>query len=1109
MPLKKESLLLLPLFCATSLLAQFTQQGPKLVGSGYVNLTGANQLNGTAEGLGLALSSDGNTAIIGGPYDNGWMGAAWVFTRAGGVWSQQGTKLVAQGGIGTVQGQGISVAISSDGNTALVGASLDNNSTGSVYVWTRSSGIWTQQAQLIGTGASGSPPFFQGASVALSSDGTTALIGVPGDDDNGAAFVFTRANGVWTQQTKLSAMGVLGPGASIGFSVSLSADGNTAVLGGANDNDNAGAMWVFTRAGTTWTQQAKLVGNGAVGSAGQGYTVAVSGDGNTAASGGTFDDTNNGAVWIFTRVNGIWMQQGNKLVGKNAAGPAGQGTGLSLSNDGNTVIWGGPSDNGPYGAAWVFTRSNGAWVQYGDKFVGTGGIEPFEGSTNALSADGTTALVGGYNDNGLTGAAWAFTRPAPGTVATHFSLVAPSTGIVGSSFQFTVTAQDAGNITVPAYAGTIHFTSTDPSATLPADTTLSGGTGVFSATLKTAGSQTITATDTANGALSGVSNTITVPGAITHFRVTAPGAATAGSSFDLTVTALDANNTTVANYGGTIHFTSTDAAAMLPANTTLSGGTGTFSATLKTAGSQTITITDTANSAISGVSNAITVGTAGGSTATHFKVTAPGATVAGASFQFTVVAQDANNATVANYPGTIHFTSTDAAATLPANSTLSGGTGTFAATLNTAGSQTITATGTANSAISGISSAIAVGTTGGGTTVTHFGVTAPNSAAAGASFQLIVTALDANNATVTNYAGTIHFASSDPAATLPANTTLSSGAGAFSITLKTAGSQMVTVADTANAAISGVSNAIAVAAAITAPIDGTPAADTSAAPQPFVFRFSDSRGYADLDVVNVLINNVLDARNSCYLAYSRSSGVLYLVADDGATLLPLKLNGSGSVSNHQCAVLGVESSASGSGNVLTLTLNVMFLESSPGNKIVYLAARDLQGGNSGWQALGVWTMPGFPKNPAVAQFNPPRSAAPAGTPQNFTFLFEDSKGSGDLGVVNVLINNSPDGRSACYLAYSRPQATLYLVGDAGGPLVGGIGLGGTGTLSNSQCTVSSAGSSAAASLTILSLALNVTFTPSFRGNKVVYAAARDSNDSNTSGWVAMGTNTVQ
>src|SRR6266566_2524241 len=380
--------------------------------------------------------------------------------------------------------------------------------------------------------------------------------------------------------------------------------------------------------------------------------------------------------------------------------------------------------------------------------------------------------------------------------ATHFTLAAPASATSGVAFSFTVTAQDQFNNTVTGYSGTVHFSSSDGAATLPADSTLSNGTGTFSATLKTAGSRTITATDTVSSSITGTSGAITAsPAAATHFTLAAPASATSGVAFSFTVTAQDQFNNTATGYSGTVHFSSSDGAATLPVDSTLSSGTGTFSATLKTAGSRTITATDTVSSSITGTSGAITASPAA---ATHFTLAAPASATSGVAFSFTVTAQDQFNNPATGYSGTVHFSSSDGAATLPADSTLSSGTGTFSATLKTAGSRTITATDTVTASITGSAT---IGVNAGG--ATHFSVSAPSSATAGAAFSFTVAALDASNNPATGYSGTVHFSSSDGAATLPVDSTLSSGTGTFSATLKTAGSQTLTATDTVTASITG------------------------------------------------------------------------------------------------------------------------------------------------------------------------------------------------------------------------------------------------------------------------------------------------------------------
>jgi hypothetical protein len=388
------------------LFAQFSQQGPKLAGTGSIGST-------LWQGYSVAISSDGNTSIEGGPADNNSGGAVWIFTRTAGVWTQQGTKLVGTDAVGTVVGQGWSVAISSDGNTAIEGGSYDNSDTGAVWVFTRSGGVWTQQGpKLIGTGGvgmlSGSR---QGYSVSISSDGNTAIVG--GNNDNngvGAVWVFTRSGGIWTQQgPKLVGTGVVGQSYQ-GTSVAISSDGNTAIEGG-NGDGTSGAVWVFIRSGGIWTQQGlKIVGTGAVGNSVQGNSVAISSNGNTIIEGGP-GDSPAGAVWVFTLSGGVWTQQGPKLIGTGWVSGS-QGWSVAISSDGNTAIEGGYIDNGGAGAIWEFTQSGGVWTQQGLKLVGTGAVGSVvhQGNSVAISSDGSTVIEGGNKDNNNAGAVWVFNQ---------------------------------------------------------------------------------------------------------------------------------------------------------------------------------------------------------------------------------------------------------------------------------------------------------------------------------------------------------------------------------------------------------------------------------------------------------------------------------------------------------------------------------------------------------------------------------------------------------------------------------------------------------------------------------------------------------------------------
>jgi len=442
---------------------------------------------------------------------------------------------------------------------------------------------------------------------------------------------------------------------------------------------------------------------------------------------------------------------------------------------------------------------------------------------------------------------------------------------------------------------------------------------------------------------------------------------------------------------------------------------------------------------------------------------------------------------------------------------LTAGTASFSISNLATGNHSLTASygGDANDAAS-VSPAVteSVGLQTTTTTLTA----APNPAAFGQSVTLSATVSPGNPT------GSVSFLDG---ANLLGTTSVANGVATLSTSTLSGGSHSLTATysgDTNNAT----STSAAVNESVTGgtgsitpnPVSVSPASGSGSS-QVMIFTFNDASGWQDLDVVNILINNVLDGRNACYLAYSRSAGVLYLVADNGGTLSTgLTLGGSGSVSNSQCIVAGAASAASGSGNTLTVTLNLIFAAGFGGNKVVYLAARDLAGGNSGWQALGVWQATFTPAGTiAVVSLTQARSAAASGAAQTLAAGLTDSQGAGDFGVVNVLVNNFIDGRSACYLAYAAASNSLLLLddgGDAGGPFAGGMVLNGSaGTIQNSQCSVNGVGSSAVKSGNGLTLTLNITFKAALAGNRVVWVAGRDGAGGNNTDWQAMGTTTVQ
>jgi hypothetical protein len=419
--------------------------------------------------------------------------------------------------------------------------------------------------------------------------------------------------------------------------------------------------------------------------------------------------------------------------------------------------------------------------------------------------------------------------------ASTVTVNAPASATAGSGFNVTVTAKDQYGNTATGYRGTVRFTSSDTQATLPTNYTFTAsdaGVKSFTVQLRTAGSRSVTVTDTAAGTITG-SDTVTVnAAAASAVTVSAPSGATAGSGFTVTVTMTDAYGNTATGYRGTVRFTSSDTQAVLPGNYTFTSGDAgvrTFSnVQLRTAGSRSVTATDTTNSSLTGV-DTVTVNAASASTVA---VATPASTTAGAAFNVAVTVRDAFGNVATGYRGTVRFTSSDGQAVLPANYTFTAsdaGVRTFtgAVTLKTAGTRSVTATDTATSSISGAGS-----TTVGAATASVLTVSAPANATVGVSFSVTVTARDAYGNTATGYRGTVAFASTDLGAALPLNTAFTAadaGSRTFSVTLNAAGSRSVTVTDTAMGSITGTSGAIAVG---TTPVSPPPPAPVPVPPPP-------------------------------------------------------------------------------------------------------------------------------------------------------------------------------------------------------------------------------------------------------------------------------------
>src|SRR5487761_2103556 len=244
-------------------------------------------------GISVAISGDGNTALVGSPLEEGRRGAVRTFVRTGQTWSQLGPKIEGESGGKELFGR--SVAISADGQTAIIGAPGSATAT----ALRRGKSGWEKEVPTIVGPRKASTGRF-GRTVALSGNGNVALIGAPGlEQGSVAVWAFVREAGGWQQQGPVLTGGAgETAGGHFGSGLALSSDGSTALVGADGDSEGAGAAWPLSRSGATWVPQgAKLTAPEEVGPGGFGMSVALSGPADRALIGGPADQWSAGAAW--------------------------------------------------------------------------------------------------------------------------------------------------------------------------------------------------------------------------------------------------------------------------------------------------------------------------------------------------------------------------------------------------------------------------------------------------------------------------------------------------------------------------------------------------------------------------------------------------------------------------------------------------------------------------------------------------------------------------------------------------------------------------------------------------------------------------------------------
>ncbi|HPA09104.1 MAG TPA: kelch repeat-containing protein, partial [Methanoregulaceae archaeon] len=440
-------------------------------------------------GTSVALSADESTALVGAYGNNGQTGAAYLFEKGSGWTSKSAAAATAKfTGEASNDWFGKFVALSADGSTALIDAHGNNAQTGAVYIFEKGSG-WTSKGAAAATAKFTGPAVGSlfGYSSTLSADGSTALIGAYGNNaQTGATYIFEKGGG-WTSKGAADATAKFTgefPSDYFGYSIALSADGSTALIGAYGNNAQTGATYIFEKGGG-WTSKgaadatAKFTGEVPIDYFG--YSTALSADGSTALVGGYGNNAQIGAVYIFEKGGG-WTSKGAADATAKFIGPAASslfGYSVALSADGSTALVGEFAISS--GTAYLFKKGNG-WVgksaadataMYGGEVSG----DRF-GYSVALSANGSTALIGADRNNVDTGAAYIieYVNQAP-----VLDEIGAKSGKENTLLTFTVTAYDPDG-TIPV------ITTSD----LPDGASFDSGTFSWTPATGQSGSYTVT-----------------------------------------------------------------------------------------------------------------------------------------------------------------------------------------------------------------------------------------------------------------------------------------------------------------------------------------------------------------------------------------------------------------------------------------------------------------------------------------------------------------------------------------------------------------------------------------------------------------------------------------
>jgi hypothetical protein len=277
-------------------------------------------------------------------------------------------------------------------------------------------------------------------------------------------------------------------------------------------------------------------------------------------------------------------------------------------------------------------------------------------------------------------------------------------------------------------------------------------------------------------------------------------------------------------------------------------------------------------------------------------------------------------------------------------------------------------------------------------------------------------------------------------------------------------------------------------------------ASGSGTSQAFSFTFSSTAGASSIWQGHMLITGNGTGNQACYLLYQASNNALYMMSDDGAALTgPVTPGGSGTLSNSQCSVAASSVSVTSSGNNLTVRETIAFASAFNGNKSTMMYMYNYADVGTGWGTVGTWTVGSQTPSPFAVS-----PASGSGATQAFSFTFTSSAGASSIWQGHMLVTGNGTGNQACHLMYQASNNALYLSDDAGNSSTGPVTPGGSGTLSNSQCSVAASSVSVTSSGNSLTVRETIAFTSAFNGNKNTMMYMYNYADVGT-GWGTVGT----